>query len=145
MQVQTLQIEFFGLAGETRKMSILKMCHRDFWETFHVVIQAISGGLKFGSGKASFNPIAILQSLSFDTFEQIALKTLAYGVLEGVGTVQNPFEHAHFMAHPDELYTAVYAGFVAQNPDMLPKKKTGAAKNADSAPPETAPGETLRG
>jgi hypothetical protein len=138
MQVQTLQIEFGGLSGETRKMSILKMGHRDYWETFHEVIQAISGGLKIGHGKVSFNPLAILQSISFEKFEKIALKTLAYGVLDGVGTVKDPFECPHFLAHPDELYAAVYAAFTAQNPEMFPKPKGPETPPADSAPPESA-------
>lgn len=123
-----LSIEFAGLSGEARKMSVLKMSHRDFFETYHSVLQAISGTMKIGKGKLSFNPLQVLQSLDFDTFETLACKLLGFGVLEGEGTINNPFESAHFMQHPDELYAAVYSAFVAQNPDMFPKKKEAETK-----------------
>lgn len=121
---KVLSIEFAGLSGEARKMTVLKMSHRDFFETYHSVLQAISGTMKIGKGKLSFNPLQVLQSLDFDTFENLACKLLDLGILEGEGTISNPFESAHFMQHPDELYVAVYSAFVAQNPDMFPKKST---------------------
>jgi len=97
---KVLQITFIGLSKVPRKMHILAMGHRDFFETFHSVMQAIGGGSKISKGKVSFNPLQILQGIDFDTFENIATKTLSLGILEGVGTIENPFESSHFMAHP---------------------------------------------
>jgi len=71
----------------------------------------------------TFSPFKIVQGLPFEAFENLACKLLRHGVLEGVGTVDSPFESPHFVKHPDELYTAVYSAFVAQNPDMFPKSE----------------------
>ena len=141
---KVISIKFSGLSKTPRKMDILALGHRDFFETFHMVSQAIAGSVKIGDGKVTFNPMAILQSLDFDTFEKIATKVLAFGVLDGIGTIENPFESDHFKNHPDELYSAVYAAVQAMNPGMFaPKKSEGTATKSagDSAPQSEAGGE----
>jgi len=136
-------ITFKGVLGELRTAHVRTLGHREYFETMHSITQIAAGSVRDVGGKMGSNIFTIMQSMGFEVFEKLAKRLLGGMVLEGVGTVDDPFECDHFVKHTDEIYAATYAAAVELNPELFSKlnAEMGRTAPAVSAQDESAGAE----
>lgn len=126
------KIVFKGLAQIERTAYVRTLGHREYFETIHTVTQIAAGSVRTVGKSVGSNIFTVLQAMEFGDFEQIANKLLSGMMLDGVGSVDDPFECDYFRTNVDELYAATFAAAKALNPELFGKLNLAMGKKATS-------------
>jgi len=121
--VASKNLEFTNLFGQTVSITLAPIPTRKFFEVIHTTIVSALSLFQLDNGKASIDLKNVLNAIDFDRFALIAGTLLNGCVIDGVGTVQNIFDHDYFASRPDELYTATFHALMAVNPELFLRLK----------------------